>query len=73
MSNKRQRRRLDFRWIYGAPNEPIAIAEEQCDGTWRVSICGQAVGVFVSEAAARDFVQKVRAVPTPSPAKEEPG
>ncbi len=71
MSNKRQRRRLDWRWFYGAPNEPIAIAEEQTDGTWRVTVCGQAVGVFASEMAARAFVAAVRTAPTPT--KEDTG
>ena len=62
-NNKRARRRLGWRWIYNAANEPIAVCEEQPGGTWKVSVRGTAVGTFASERAARDFVTTVTAAP----------
>ncbi len=62
-SSKRARRRLGWRWFYGAENQPIAIAEEQPGGTWKVSVRGRPVGVFGSERAAAEFVSTVMAAP----------
>jgi hypothetical protein len=57
---KRERRHLQWRWFYGAPDEPVAMAQEQPDGTWAVTIGGRAVGVFADKAATEEFINKVR-------------
>ncbi len=49
--------------------QPAAFLEEEDDGAWRVIMAGKDVDVFASEVAAREFVGKIRATPTPSPAK----
>jgi len=55
---KNKKRRWGWGWMYGANGQPVAFLEERPDG-WHVFVGNRDVGVFASEAAARQFVDRI--------------
>jgi hypothetical protein len=55
---KNKKRQRGWGWLYGANGEPAAFLEEHADG-WHRFIDNRDVGTFASEAAARQFVDRI--------------
>lgn len=52
--------RSRWRWLFGDRNEPVGIIEQHPDQSWHAIVDGKDVGTFQSEAAAKQFVEKLR-------------